>query len=97
MENNIDKDIEIVEERIKTLNSHISNYEKQECKTAVYQELVKERNATSKVLEELKIRGKMIDSMSNEIYLEIVKEDGQHFKTSEEVKEHFKKEAEKNE
>lgn len=49
MMNNIE-DIKIVEERIETLNKHISNYEKSECRTSVYQELVKEKQAIENIL-----------------------------------------------
>lgn len=54
MENNIEEDIKIVEERIETLNKHISNYEKIDCKTSIYQELVKERDAIENILNAYK-------------------------------------------
>lgn len=60
MSNNIDKDIEIVE-KDKTLNTHISNYEKSNCKTAVYQELVKERDSMLNVVNELKRNQSALD------------------------------------
>lgn len=50
----LERDISIVEEKIKELDKHIYNYEKSNCKTAIYQELVKERNAISNVVNELK-------------------------------------------
>lgn len=51
---NIEEDIKTVEERVKTLNRHIKNYEKIDCKTEVYQGLVKEREAILNVLNRLK-------------------------------------------
>ena len=51
---NIEEDIKTVVERVKTLNRHIKNYEKIDCKTEVYQGLVKEREAILNVLNRLK-------------------------------------------
>ena len=60
----LEKDIKTVEEKIKSLDNHIANYERNDCKTAVYQELVKERNAISNVVNELKrIRNFDIDNL----------------------------------
>lgn len=54
MSNNIEENIRTIEEKIKELDAHIANYEKINCKTAVYYELVKERDATLNVVNELK-------------------------------------------
>ena len=51
---NIDKDIEILEEKKKALDLHIDNYYKNDCETAICRELVKERDAIENVLKELK-------------------------------------------
>ena len=50
----LERNIKTVEERIKKLDRHIANYERNDCKTAVYQELVKELNAILNVVNELK-------------------------------------------
>lgn len=49
---NIDKSIEILEKKKKSLNLHIDNYYKKDCETAICRELVKERDAIENVLEE---------------------------------------------
>lgn len=60
----LERGIKTVKEKIKALDRHISNYEKEECKTAVYQELLKERDAISNVVNELKrIRSLDINSL----------------------------------
>lgn len=61
MSNNIEEDIKKVEEKIKALDKHISNYEKAECKTAVYQELVKERDAILNVVNQVHKDKKTLD------------------------------------
>lgn len=151
MSNNIEKDIEIVEEKIKGLNIHIKNYEKIDCKTSIYQKIVEEKQAlenilnelnivktnyeilqgemdrigidtlklekgssTDDIIEEIKVKDKMIDSMAKvmtdgsiaKVYKIICKnryEEKCEGKKVDEIncmeciKEHFRKEAEKNE
>lgn len=64
MSNNIEENIRTIEEKIKELDAHIANYEKINCKTAFYQELVKERDAIANVVNELKrIRSLDINSL----------------------------------
>lgn len=43
-------DIEVLEERVTTLKRHIKNYEESDCRTNVYQQLVKECNAIENLL-----------------------------------------------
>lgn len=50
----MEEDIKILEERVTMLKRHIKNYEESDCKTNVYQQLVKECDATVNVLHELK-------------------------------------------
>ena len=45
-------DIEVLEERVTTLKRHIKNYEESDCRTNVYQQLVKECNAIENLLKE---------------------------------------------
>lgn len=61
MSNNIEDDIKKVEEKIKALDAHIADYEKIDCKTAVYQELVEERNAISNVVNQINKNKKTLD------------------------------------
>lgn len=68
MENNIE-DIKIVESRVETLNRHIKNYEKIDCKTEVYQGLIKERSALENILE--LVKGKTIH-LSDEEYRQVI-------------------------
>ena len=46
------EDREILEERVTTLKRHIKNYEESNCKTNIYQQLVKECKAIENILEE---------------------------------------------
>ena len=46
--------IEEMQEKVEALNGHIKNYEKSDCKTATYFELVKEKEAIETVLQELR-------------------------------------------
>ena len=69
MENNIEKDIKTVEERVETLNRHIKNYEKIDCKTEVYQGLIKERSALENILE--LVKDKTIH-LSDEEYRQVI-------------------------
>lgn len=50
----MEEDIKILEERVTMLKRHIKNYEESDCKTNVYQQLIKECDATVNVLHELK-------------------------------------------
>lgn len=54
MEKDMEEDIKILEERVITLKRHIKNYEESNCKTDVYQQLVKECDAIVNVLHDLK-------------------------------------------
>ena len=47
-------DIEVLEERVTTLKRHIKNYEESDCRTNVYQQLVKECNAIENLLNRIK-------------------------------------------
>lgn len=47
------EDIKILDDRVTTLKRHIKNYEESDCKTNVYQQLVKECNATENLLERI--------------------------------------------
>lgn len=50
----MEREIKILEERVITLKRHIKNYEESNCKTNVYQQLVKEHDAIVNVLHDLK-------------------------------------------
>lgn len=50
----MEEDIKILEEKVIALERHIKIYEESDCRTAVYEELVKEKQATSNVLSRLK-------------------------------------------
>lgn len=63
----LEEDIKIVEERIETLNKHIYNYEKSECRTSVYQELVKEKQAFENLLNACKKNQNIVDRINNKI------------------------------
>ena len=76
----MEEDIKILEERVTTLKRHIKNYEESDCKTNVYQQLVKECNAIENVLQELKynkiqfetqLREKL-DSQANSIPISVI-------------------------
>ena len=80
---NIDKDIEILKEKIKALNLHILNYKKLECETSFYQTLVKERNALVNVLKELEKKDKRLNRQfklleKKEKEIKELKEDNKH-------------------
>ncbi len=70
--NNIDKDIEIVESRLNTLNKHITNYERIDCKTEIYQNLVREKQATENILNRLKEYDSKIIHLSDEEYRKVI-------------------------
>ena len=77
MENNIEKDIKTVEERVETLNRHIKNYEKIDCKTEVYQGLIKERSALENILE--LVKDKTIH-LSDEEYRQVIENEKKDIK-----------------
>lgn len=62
----MEEDIKILEERVTTLKRHIKNYEESDCKTNVYQQLVKECNAT----ENLLTRYKQLEEKKERIIIE---------------------------
>ena len=49
----LEEAIQELQEKIKALNTHIKNYEKSDCKTNIYLQLVKEKNAIKTVLQAL--------------------------------------------
>ena len=57
------EDMKILEERVTTLKRHIKNYEESDCKTNVYQQLVKECRA----LENLLTRYKQLEEENKEL------------------------------
>ena len=50
----LEEAIEELQEKIKSLDRHIKNYEKSDCKTKIYRQLVKEKEAIETILTELK-------------------------------------------
>lgn len=50
----MEEDLKILEERVTTLKRHIKNYEESDCKTNVYQQLVKECRALENLLTRYK-------------------------------------------
>lgn len=63
----MEEDIKIIEEKIRYLNQHLNSYEKKDCKTAVYQELKKEKEALESVLNRLQENEAVIKEMSKSI------------------------------
>lgn len=63
-----EKAIEYLEDKIKYLETHIKNYEKSDCKTTIYHNLIKEKESLEIILnliksqqEELEKKDKIID------------------------------------
>lgn len=50
----MEEDIKILEERVIMLKRHIKNYEESDCKTNVYQQLIKECQAIETLIKEYK-------------------------------------------
>jgi hypothetical protein len=66
----MEEDIKIIEDRVTTLKRHIKNYEESDCKTNVYQQLVKE----CKAIENLLKRYKELEEKNIEILQELLTE-----------------------
>lgn len=78
---NIDKDIEILKEKIKALNLHILNYKKSECETSFCQTLIKERDALVNVLSELETYKKKVDILENKVHYKICESCNKEYRT----------------
>lgn len=85
----MEEDIKILEEKVIALERHIKIYEEIDCRTAVYEELVKEKQATSNVLSRLKQlekENKTLKNFTTDLFNEDVTETFIH---KDEIKEKF--------
>lgn len=67
----MEEDIKILEERVTTLKRHIKNYEESDCKTNIYQQLVKECNALENLIKrykELEEENKLLTEKADTYY-----------------------------
>jgi uncharacterized tellurite resistance protein B-like protein len=78
----MNEDIKILEEKIIALDKHIKNYEKIDCKTAVYQQLVIEKQAIENLIEENKeLNKEMTDFASEWLHKDIIREKIEEYKS----------------
>ncbi len=59
----LEEAVELLQEQIEMLDRHIKNYEESNCKTNIYLQLVKEKQAIETVLQELKIKDNKINKI----------------------------------
>lgn len=80
----LDKSIERLKEKVKCLEKHIEIYEKYDCKTAVYKELIEEKQDLETVLkalensiskDKIKEKIKKYKEMADDFYIKFLESD----------------------